>query len=143
MSDDCARYVEIKDEETLRAVVAHWQKVLRLQDWEVRAYFSPSFDLDKNALAQCYTHAEKRMCDIPFLSVDERAARARESETKRFMRMETMEQSAVHELLHIYTAQCGLNGLEETDPKRVAMEQMVDAIAGALTSLHSYFRERA
>ena len=142
MSETFERYCEIKDEETLTKVVAHWQQVLRLQDWKVRAYFTRVFDLEKNALAQCHAEPTKRVCDIPMMLPDERLARATADDGKRFMPMETMECSVVHELLHIYTVQMGLHEKDAESKEYIAMEQMVDALACALTGLHSYFDAR-
>jgi hypothetical protein len=141
MTDDVSRYCEIKDEEMLRAVVAHWQRVLRLQDWAVRAYFAPACDMQANALGECFAAPVKRLCDLSMLSPEERGVRAERAEQKTFTQMETMERTVVHELLHIYTAQMGLHDKDRESKEYIAMEQMVDALAGALTDLHSYFAE--
>jgi hypothetical protein len=140
-TDDVSRYCEIKDEATLRLVVAHWQGILRLQDWVVRAYFAPACDLQEHTLGECFAAPVKRLCDISMLSPEERVVRAERAERKTFTQMETMERTVVHELLHIYTAQMGLHSKDRESKEYIAMEQMVDALAGALTDLHSYFAE--
>ncbi len=47
-----------------------------------------------------------------------------------------MECLVVHELLHIHMRTLALPG---GDASELAEEQVVNALAGALTSLHSYF----
>jgi Zn-dependent peptidase ImmA (M78 family) len=51
----------------------------------------------------------------------------------------SMEVDVVHELLHVWTKQCGLNGASTDTTEGLAMEQMTDALATAFVGLHSYF----
>jgi hypothetical protein len=144
MSDDLSRYVEIKDEETLNAVVAHWQGILGLRDWHIDAYLVSQCDLDHaDAEASCARMLERKSAQIRVMKPDELLARVQSDNGRRYYPRDTMEQLVVHELVHIHLGvfeRAIRDGNE--DMALLAEEQVTNALTLALTSGPSgYFKE--
>lgn len=139
MSENAERYCEIRDEETLRAVVAHWQRVLRLQDWGVECHLVAEHALGENQVAACWADVLRREAQVLILRPETRLERWKAHDGTLFYGRQPMEVDVVHELIHIWTKQCGLNSLEKESKECVAMEQMAESFATAFVRLHSYF----
>lgn len=141
MSDDLSRYCEIADEGMLRAVVAHWQKVLRLADWGVQSHLVAEHELNENQVGLCCVDVPRREAQILLLRPETRLERWKAHEGVLFYGRQPMEVDVVHELIHIWTKQCGLNDLDKNSKERLAMEQMTESLATAFVRLHSYFTQ--
>jgi hypothetical protein len=138
-TDDVSRYCEIKDEETLRAVVAHWQKVLRLQDWHIDALFVSASELpNPEALASISTLPERKAAQMRMLKPEELRVIVERDYGRHHYPRAKMEHLVVHEILHVHMRTLNL---PDSEASELAEEQMVDALAAALTGLHSYFAE--
>lgn len=133
------RYCEITDEETLRAVVAHWQRVLRISDWNVECHLVAEHELSKDAVGTCYVDLPRREAQIFILRAETRLERWKAHDGTLFFGRHPMEVDVVHELIHVWTKQCGLNDLPVESKERLAMEQMTESLATGFVSLHSYF----
>ena len=134
---DFDRYCEIRDEDTLRAVVAHWLPILGLGDWGVQSHLVGEHELNKDQVGGCWVDLPRRQAQIYILRAETRTERWKAHEGLLFYGRATMEHDVVHELLHIWTKQCGLNDLDLASKEYLGMEQMVEAMAKGLRSLHS------
>jgi hypothetical protein len=143
MSDDLSRYVEIRDEETLNAVTRHWADLLGLKDWDIESGFAPHFDMDGSALGEISSFGPKRAARIAILRPEERLKKLEADDGKRFYPRESIEQTIVHELLHLHFNECGVKCVDADDPAYLPGERAIHALTMAFTSLHSYFNARA
>jgi hypothetical protein len=115
----------ILTEEQLRAKCAEWQKVLRLQDWDVRTSI-----VRRSVFTNAETNAEISV------NVQHRIAQLRMLDPIDYdplnVNPQDMEKSLVHELLHIHlwTFTVDLDGSNKD-----AEEQAINMIAGALIAL--------
>jgi hypothetical protein len=109
-------------QEQLEERTRYWQKVLRLQDWDVRVAIKRRHEF----------HVEERSGEI-ILDRYERSANVRLLDPQDYppdcIRSQDMERTLVHELLHLHT-----DFFKEEDHS-VAEEQAINAIAMALIAL--------
>ena len=140
---DLDRLVEIKDEEALRAVVAHWLPLLKLTDWDVDAHLVPECELEADQVGVCCVDPPRRVAQIFLLRPETRRERFKSGDGLRYYGLKSMEVNVVHECLHIWTKLCGLNALGRQTSEGLAMEQMTEALATAFVGLHSYFGRTA
>lgn len=137
---DAERCCEIKDEETLRAVVEHWQRILRLADWHVEAHLVAEHEFnDFNRVGVAYADLPRRCAQIFLLRAETRLERWKAHDGTLYYGRKPMEVDVVHELLHIWTKQCVPNEVDKDSKWYLAMEQMTESLATALCELHSYF----
>lgn len=114
-----------KNDEELQVACAEWQKRLRLQDWVVQAKISRNRDVGDKSQGHCRWVIQKKMATILILDPLDYPEDT--------MHPQDMEQTLVHELLHLHFAPFD----DEVDtPKEVAIEQATDCIAYALVNLH-------
>ena len=134
---------EIKNDEVLADVVAHWSRILRVADWQIEAHLVAEHELnDPQWAGQCSANVNNRCAQIYILRPETRLERWKAQDGKLFYGRQPMEATVVHELLHIWTKQCGLHSDDTESRDRIAMEQMVDSLATAFVGLHSYFETR-
>lgn len=134
--DEVSQYVNIADEDTLRAVVTHWRNILNLRDWSVDAFFVSSCGLSNpDRVGEISIFKPKRSAQMRLLNPSELEARYRQGDGIGWYPRTSMEYTVVHELLHIHTAHCGL---DQDETKLMEEEQTVHALAMAFLSLHSY-----
>lgn len=140
---DYDKYCEIKTDEILAEVVAHWQRILRLADWEVQSHLVAEHEFnDANAVGACFAHLPRRAAQVLLLRRETRLERWKAHEGTLFYGRHPMEVDVVHELLHIWTKQLGLHDAAPESKESLAMEQMVESLATAFVGLHSYFGPR-
>lgn len=116
----------ILTEEQLKQKCAEWQKILRLQDWDVRTSIRRAADMKlKDANAEISVNVQHRLADITVLDPIDFG--------KFELNPQDMEKSLVHELLHIHnrTFTIGLN-----EQLQDAEEQAINMVAGALIQLY-------
>jgi len=115
-------------EEQLREKCAKWQRILRLQDWNVRTSIVRERDMrTSGGNAEISVNIQHRLADLRLLDPIDFNPNDHNPQD--------MEQHLVHELLHIhlwpFTEE--LNG-----PLADAEEQAINMIAGALIRLHRH-----
>ena len=116
------------------AALRFWQKILRLEDWDIAIHYKRTADLGREVFAMTVMHCrEKRQADILLLAPQDVA-------TIRFRAGDTWdwEASIVHELLHILQDDAigSLERLRQSHPLRVAEERQVNVLAIALVRLN-------
>ena len=111
--------------EELEERCAHWQKLLRLQDWTVEIRILRQWDMEReNCMAYVLRFPPKRHAVICFRdSIDD--------EPHGWPR-EDMEQSLIHELIH-----CHITPFEPADdaPEWTAMEQAIHSLTECIYRL--------
>lgn len=117
------------DETVLAARCEYWQRVLRLQDWDVRLDIARMADLGVGTLGECDPSAVKRQAKITLL--DERDL----GPQKFWFDGESWdwEITLVHELLHLHLHD--VVGKDYQTPAGLAAERAIHAISKALVAL--------
>lgn len=101
-----------------------WQQRLRLADWDIKFEIVPLRDMGGTQCGMISWNLEHRIADIKVIHPDDYRKDAR--------RPYDMEETLVHELLHIWVAPFDA---EEGTPEQLAQEQAINAIAAALIKL--------
>ena len=109
----------------LRRACDYWQKVLRLQDWNVRIRFERFFNMPYKHQGTNVNNASKKTSLIAILDPSDWDG----SEWQ-----QDVEKTMVHELLHLHTA----TFTDVTPPPYPLMleEQAIESLAGAFVGLH-------
>lgn len=116
-----------KTDAELQAACEHWQKVLRLQDWDVKCFIARADDLDGDYTAGevDWTYMNKqaviRVVDPQDWPDDTNWD-------------QDMEETLVHELLHLHAAT--FDTFKRGGAKHAGLEQMIVAVSEALVALH-------
>lgn len=109
-----------------------WQKILRLQDWDVDIEIVRCHALGNElALAECTVGPNKRAAVL-------RVADDRDERFDVFPKCKDDEVTVVHELLHIFTEQFAPVQKSDDgilDERETHMEQMVHAVSTAMVEL--------
>lgn len=111
-------------EEEARERCAYWQRVLRLQDWEIEVNVARAYHMRLDGLAECHWQIKKRMAVINLqdpIDFDPGWLGDRD-----------MELSLVHELLHLHLAPWSPQEGTEDD---VFEEQAIHAMSKAFVEL--------
>lgn len=104
----------------LSALLTQWQAILRLQDWDITVQYARSLEMGDSE-GKIETTLPRKAALISILDPCDWQEPT----------VQDVEQTLVHELLHIHTAQWPSDG----ESACLAEEQGVDAIAGALIRL--------
>lgn len=116
----------ILTEDQLRAKCAEWQKILRLQDWIVNVSICRERDMKNNGCCgEVEWTLEKRMAQVRILDPVDYPESAMEGHD--------MEETLVHELLHLHMAPFQPD--REDELRYCALEQAIDAISRGLVQL--------
>ncbi len=115
----------ILTENELRARCAEWQKILRLQDWDVIMTVDRGRDLMPDSLGQCDWTLPTKQAHIHILDPVDHPPDLKWPQD--------MEQYLVHELLHLHFAP--FSRFDHESLEHITMEQAVDLIACALVNL--------
>jgi hypothetical protein len=111
-------------EDELKALLREWQKILRLQDWDVVVRFARRYEFnDEDNQGECSWVLDRREALIKIL--------ASEDYNPNCIYPHDVEGVLVHELLHLHMAPWRVQERMED----VAKEQAIEAIAKALVSL--------
>ena len=115
-----------ENDEQLQQALAEWQKILRLQDWIIKASIRRERDMYlANSSAAVRYNYEKRMAFIHIMDpIDYEPD---------LMVPQDMEISLVHELLHLHYA--GFDQTEKGTIEYALVEQSIEAISRALVEL--------
>jgi len=115
-----------ENEDQLQADRAYWQKVLRLQDWdiEVKVVRARDMNLEESAASVNWV-LPKRMASV--------AIRDPIDYPPGLMGEQDQEVSLVHELLHLHYA--GFDETERGSLQETLLEQSIEAISRALVLL--------
>lgn len=116
-----------KNDAELQAACEQWQKILRLQDWDVKCFIVPAekFEEDDTGADVDWTFMNKQAIirvrdpqdwplDLPW--------------------EQDMEELLVHELLHLHAAT--FDTFKRGGVKHAGLEQMIVAVSEALVKLH-------
>lgn len=116
----------------LEARCAHWQRILRLQDWEIEVVIARRHAmLNSSNAAQVWASAFTRTATITILDPMDQPPEAS-------ARIRDMEDSLVHELLHLHLHDCHIPKAApnaQIAAEEIAEERCVDALASALLQL--------
>lgn len=115
----------ILTEDELREKCAEWQRILRLQDWDVIVSIDRASNLISDCQGQCEWTLPTKQARIRILDPVDFPPESRWPQD--------MEQTLVHELLHLHFAP--FDRFERESLEHVTMEQAIDLIAGALVNL--------
>ena len=111
--------------EKLQAMFAEWQKRLRLQDWKIYVEISRDRDMKfEGNGGEVHWQIEAKQAVINIIDPIDYPPNT--------MAEQDMEQTLVHELLHLHFAPFDA---EHNTPADVAQEQAIHAIAEALVKL--------
>ena len=102
----------------LNALLAKWQAIMRLQDWDVGIRYIRGYDMGNDLGRVTYTHTKKQ-ANIRVLDPDDA--------DPEWLPQQDIEQTVVHELLHLHMEPWHAEGTDH-----LLMEQAVDAISGTL-----------
>ncbi|MBO0962008.1 hypothetical protein J1P26_20080 [Neobacillus sp. MM2021_6] len=111
----------ILTEEQLQEKLIEWQKRLRLQDWIIKARICRIHNIPNEAMACVIPTLSKKMALIKILDPNDY--------DPDLVFPQDMENSLVHELLHLHFEPLGLD-----DDKHTELEQAIECIASGLLS---------
>ena len=109
------------DEHELKELCAYWQKVLRLQDWDVNIKIARVFEMHEDGIGEINMVMSLKKAFIQILDTNDSAP----DEDK------DIELTLVHELVHLHLAEWS----EQESGMPVSGEQAVDLLAKALVQL--------
>lgn len=113
-------------EDQLKQKCAEWQKILRLQDWDVHVSIVRDSNMKlKDVNGECEWVLQTKQAHIRILDPIDYPEDTRWPQD--------MEQTLVHELLHLHFAPFDTHA--DGSLEHTSMEQAIDMIAGALLSL--------
>lgn len=117
----------ILTEEELQAKCKEWQKILRLQDWEIKIYVWRSRDMDlEGAVGEVEYNLDLKLASIHILDPVDYPSN--------LMVNQDMEATLVHELLHLHMAPFGNS--EQGTLEKSMLEQAIESITRGLIDLH-------
>lgn len=108
----------------LEALCAKWQRILRLQDWDVVPKLVRWHEMPTDRLGECDHRLSKKMAVIRVLDPNDAPPNNAWPHDP--------EKTLVHELLHLHFAPFRA---EPDTPADVAQEQVIDTLARALVAL--------
>jgi hypothetical protein len=120
------------DQTEAQRVCERWQKILRLQDWQITTEICRSWNMPSGgATGTCQRVPARKVANIKILDGSDYSPD--------FHFDPNHEQTMVHELIHLHTYYIEPKaGADEFDPACAvhdSMEVLVDAMAGALLAL--------
>lgn len=125
MSDAGANNAVIFNQDELRQLCAEWQKILRLQDWDVVVQISRRDDTFGNStMGQVRFNLELKQALIKIIDPIDYPTNV--------IYPQDMETTLVHELLHLHFAPFDA---ENDTPAEIAQEQAIEAISKGLVAL--------
>jgi len=112
-----------KNQQELNKALEYWKRVLRLQDWDIKAEICRQKDIDiDDAQGQCNWVLEKKQAYIRILDpIDYPSTRFEQNH----------EETLVHELLHLHFAPFDA----ESELEHILQHQAIVAISRALVEL--------
>lgn len=119
-----------ENQEQLDACLHYWQKVLRLQDWIIKATLTRRRDIDKESDGHCDAYLCRKAANICIVTAESYG-------DDNFQELD-QEHILVHELVHIYEFPI-MAQLNDDDAKEATFhqrEQLVDCLATALIALN-------
>lgn len=117
-------------EKYIRRRLPHWQKILRLSDWEIFTEVVRSFNFDDpTTAADCTVFQRKRRAHVRFRNPADYTDGANHPDVP--SGVDDLEYSIVHELLHIHFDELWKTGKRS----EIAAEQAIHALATTLLRL--------
>jgi hypothetical protein len=107
----------------LDALVAKWQPILRLQDWDFKPRYCRRWEMSDNAAGDCDFLAAKRHCTIRVMEPCDYPPT--------WIPPIDVELTVVHEMLHPFVATFHPNDFDNAQ-----MEPFIHAMSSALVGLH-------
>jgi hypothetical protein len=124
------RDADASEAAALQRRCAYWQRILRLQDWDIEVVIARPDDIVGVGLNE--VASSLRQCTIRILGEDD--ARRRCVTLPNAAVMADTEITLVHELVHLHLHDFD-GAPEEGSPAHRALERAVDALARALVAL--------
>ena len=107
------------DEDKIKAHLSYWQRILRLQDWDIDVRIERLHTMGDGLTGQCIREDNSRTARVRLLDPQDYNADA--------LPPGDFEETLVHELLHVV-----FHGASNETENRVAFEQAIDSTARAL-----------
>lgn len=108
--------------ENLQQECLEWQRTLKLLDWDVSVKLVPHREMP-DAIGHVRWDLDEKTADIRLIMPEDYPSGA--------LRPYNIEETLVHELLHLHLVTFDMSD----EPKRLALEQAINAIARALVKL--------
>ncbi|GEM_PF-1144546 len=118
---------ELTLEQQMQQKCREWQQRLRLADWDVTVKVVPAMDMSSTQAQGCiHWRITEKTADIKLVTPEDAVK-------QNPMRPYNLEETLIHELLHLHMAPFEPDSSEQTEC--MAMEWTINAIAGALLKL--------
>ncbi|MEH2384914.1 MAG: hypothetical protein V7K14_03785 [Nostoc sp.] len=108
--------------ENLQQECLDWQRTLKLSDWDISVKLVPHREMT-DAIGHVRWDADEKSADIRLITPEDYQSGV--------LRPYNIEETLVHELLHLHFVTFDMSD----EPKRLAIEQAINAIARALVNL--------
>lgn len=108
--------------ENLQQILLEWQRTLKLLDWDISVKVVPHREMP-DAIGHVRWDLDEKSADIRLIMPEDYQSSA--------LRPYNIEETLVHELLHLHLVTFDMSD----EPKRLALEQAINAIARALFNL--------
>ncbi|MHC5828154.1 MAG: hypothetical protein ACYT04_72755, partial [Nostoc sp.] len=108
--------------ENLQQECLDWQRTLKLSDWDISVKLVPHREMP-DAIGHVRWDADEKSADIRLITPEDYQSSV--------LRPYNIEETLVHELLHLHFVTFDVSD----EPKRLATEQAINAIARALVNL--------
>lgn len=121
-----AKLTQAKLEQWMR----RWQKILRLEDWDIKVFLRREYEISANGASGCCDYELTKKCGaIQILSPTDYHPRA--------VHPDDAEVTLVHELIHFHFAPFFVTANDEDEENQIsnAMEVAIDTLARALIAL--------
>lgn len=113
----------------LRTRCAFWQKILRLQDWQIDVRFAHAREMaEESRIGETLMNATSKAAIIKVLFPAELSAGDAV--------LHPIDEIIIHELLHLHFEQVA----EDKDINRLAMEQAIEATACGIAAVVTQFK---
>jgi hypothetical protein len=123
------------DQEWLDERTDRWKKRLRVQDWDTEVSFARRWELGEEVHAHCDMLLSKKHAIIRVMDPQDDGPPDRYA-------VDAPERGLIHELVHlVIEPMLNDNHHDNESPQYYAMEQAVDALAGALWGMEMELRE--
>lgn len=118
---------EKRTDPQLQELCRLWQRVLRLQDWDVKIQFKRHYQMSANRAGECDMIVRKKLAVIAILDPDDY--------NSSYLYNQDIEKTLVHELCHLHLTQYE-GGLDLT-----IEEQAVESFASGFVNLKRFWSD--
>ena len=117
----------IYNEKGLNELCKEYQKILRLEDWDIRVELKPLHELGEGTDGKCFT-------DLPLLSALIQIPTADSWKGSNILRHQNMARTLIHELIHVVLS--GLSPPKKDEMADQLYESGIERLSQAIYTLH-------